>query len=92
MELVCPLHAGNPRGMPTTPLQARSGAFGECQSQPATWSRRSWEARPQGRVLLSEVGFDHIDDLIGRVRLLRIRFSLRVKYMVPDVAFQELSH
>jgi hypothetical protein len=50
------------------------------------------EARAQGRVLLSEVGFHHIDNLIGRVRLLRIRFPLRVKHMVPDVAFQELSH
>ena len=50
------------------------------------------EARPDGRVLLSEVGLHHVDNLIGRVRLLRIRFSLRVKHMVSDVAFQELSH
>ena len=53
---------------------------------------RSSEARPQGTVPLSEVGFHHVDHLIGRVRLLRIWFSLRVKHMVPDVAFQELSH
>jgi len=41
---------------------------------------------------LSEVGFHHVDHLIGGVRLLRIRFPLRVKHMMPDVAFQELSH
>jgi hypothetical protein len=46
---------------------------------------------PFGRIL-SEVGFHHVDHLIGCERLLRIRFSLRVKHMVPDVAFQELSH
>ena len=44
------------------------------------------------RDLLSEVGLYHVDYLVGRKRLLRIRFSLRVKHMVPDVAFQELSH
>ncbi len=44
------------------------------------------------RALLSEVGLYHVDYLVGRKRLLRIRFSLRVKHMVPDVSFQELSH
>ena len=52
----------------------------------------SSETRAQGRARLSEVGFHHVDYLIGRVRLLRIRFSLRVKYMVPDVAFQKFGH
>jgi len=41
---------------------------------------------------LSEVGFHHVDHLIGGVRLLRIRFSLWVKHMVPDVTFQQFSH
>ena len=41
---------------------------------------------------LSKVGLHHIDHLIGRVGLLRIWFSLRVKHMVPDVAFQEFRH
>ena len=49
-------------------------------------------ARAQSWTRLSEVGFHHVDHLISRVRLLRIRFPLRVKHMVPDVAFQELSH
>ena len=45
-----------------------------------------------GGAQLSKVGLHHIDHLIGRKCLLRIRFSLRVKHMVPDVAFEELSH
>jgi len=44
-----------------------------------------------GRIL-SEVGFHHVDHLIGCVCLLRIRFSLWVKHVMADVAFQELSH
>jgi hypothetical protein len=51
----------------------------------------SLEGRAQGG-LLSEVGFHHVDHLIGRKSLFRIRPSLRVKDVVPDVAFQELSH
>lgn len=42
--------------------------------------------------MLSEVGLYHVDHLIGCERLLRIRSSLRVKHMVPDVAFQEFGH
>src|SRR5579864_3755259 len=54
--------------------------------------RGSSEARPQGRVTLSEIGFHHVDHLIGRVCLLRVWFPLWVKHMVPDVAFQEFRH
>ena len=42
------------------------------------------------RILLSEVGFHHVDYPIGRKSLFRIRLSLGVKDVVPDVAFEEL--
>jgi hypothetical protein len=45
-----------------------------------------------GWAQLSKVGLHHVDHLIGRERLLRVRFSLWVKHMVPDVAFQEFGH
>jgi hypothetical protein len=45
-----------------------------------------------GWAQLSKVGLHHIDHLIGRVRLLRIRSPLWVKHVMPDVAFQEFSH
>jgi hypothetical protein len=41
---------------------------------------------------LSEVGFHHVDHLIGRESLFRIWPSLGVKDVVPDVAFEELGH
>src|SRR5271169_548452 len=53
---------------------------------------RSWKQPRTGWAQLSKVGLHHIDNLIGRERLLRIRCSPRVKHMVPDMAFQELSH
>jgi hypothetical protein len=46
---------------------------------------------PFGKIL-SEVGFNHVDHLIGREDLLRIRLSLGVKDVVPDVAFKEFGH
>src|SRR4029077_4717821 len=53
---------------------------------------RSWKHLLTGWAQLSEVGLHHIDNLIGRECLLRIWSSLRVKHMVPDVAFQEFRH
>ena len=48
---------------------------------------------PVTRIIpLFEVCFHHVDHLVGSVRLLRIRFSLWVKHMVPDMAFEKLSH
>jgi hypothetical protein len=86
------LLARNPRGMPTMPLQALGSAFGECQSQVAR-SSRPLIGSPCTRLgPLSEVGFHHVDHLIGRECLLRIRFSLWVKYMVSNVAFKEFGH
>jgi hypothetical protein len=45
-----------------------------------------------GWIQLSKVRLHHVDHLVGRVCLLRIRSPLWVKHMVPDVALQELSH
>jgi len=57
-----------------------------------TRSSQPFIRRPKGWTRLSEVGFYHVDHLIGRVRLLRIRSPLRVKHMVPNVPFQEFRH
>jgi hypothetical protein len=45
-----------------------------------------------GRAELPEICLHHIDNFIGRECLLRIWFSLRVKHMMSDVAFEEFSH
>ena len=40
-----------------------------------------------GRAKLPEIGLHHIDNFVGRKSLLRIRSSLWVKHMMPDVTF-----
>jgi hypothetical protein len=46
----------------------------------------------QVRLRLSKVSFHHVDHFISRQGLLRIRFSLGVQHVMPDMAFEQFGH
>jgi hypothetical protein len=91
-EKALALLALNPCGMPTTRMQTLGDALVSANLSSRNRRGRTWKHLLTGWAQLSEVGLHHIDNLISRERLLRIRSSLWVKHMMPDVAFQELSH